>query len=106
MCSDDALLFESRLNRSDLFSREPQVSASKESRIMPTDFLKISPKITVLPIIHGSGDFAIEVRRVMLSERFDCLAVPLPPSFQENVEQAIEFLPSITAVVQKEQQQP
>jgi hypothetical protein len=72
---------------------------------MPTDFLKISPKITVLPIIHGSGDFAIEVRRVMLSEKFDCLAVPLPPSFQENVERAIEFLPSITTVIQKEQQQ-
>lgn len=69
---------------------------------MPSDFLKISPKITALPIIHGSGDFAIEVRRVMLSEKYDCLAVPLPPSFQQDVERAIEFLPSITVVVQEE----
>ncbi|HCO26992.1 MAG TPA: hypothetical protein DIT97_29760, partial [Gimesia maris] len=67
-----------------------------------SSFLKISPHISVLPLIHGSGDFAIEVRRVMLNNEFDCLAVPLPPSFQENVERAITFLPSITAVVQEE----
>ena len=69
---------------------------------MPSDFLKISPQTTVLPLIHGSGDFAIEVRRVMLSHDFDCLAVPLPPSFQHDVERAIEFLPSISAVLQEE----
>ncbi len=65
-------------------------------------FLQISPRISVLPIIHGSGDFAIEVRRVMLSEDFDCLAVPLPASFQADVERAIAFLPSVTAVLQEE----
>ena len=62
--------------------------------------LRISPRIQVLPIIHGSGDFAVEVRRVLLSERFDCLAVPLPPSFQEDVESAIQWLPAPTMVVQ------
>ena len=51
--------------------------------------LQFSDRVFCLPIIHGSGDFAIEVRRVMLSQRFDCLAVPLPPSFQHDVEQAI-----------------
>jgi len=69
---------------------------------MSSEFLKISPRISVVPIIHGSGDFAIEVRRVMLAGDFDCLAVPLPPSFQASVERAIEFLPGITAVVQRE----
>jgi len=72
---------------------------------MPSDVLHISPKVTLLPIIHGSGDFAIEVRRVMLSRRYDCLAVPLPPSFQRDVERAIEFLPGISAVVQAEPRQ-
>ncbi len=67
-----------------------------------SSFLKISPKISVLPLIHGSGDFAIEVRRVMLNNQFDCLAVPLPQSFQEDVERAISFLPSITAILQEE----
>lgn len=65
-------------------------------------FLEISPKIAVLPIIHGSGDCALEVRRVMLSRRFDCLAVPLPPSFQAGVEQALDALPAITVVTQRE----
>ena len=39
---------------------------------------------------------------MMLAHQFDCLAVPIPPSFQENVERAIQFLPSISLVVQKE----
>lgn len=64
--------------------------------------LQFSDRITCLPIIHGSGDFAIEVRRMMLTERFDCLAVPLPPSFQDDVERAIEFLPSVSLVLQDE----
>ena len=65
---------------------------------MLSDFLKISPRVTVLPIIHGSGDCALEVRRVMLEQKFDCLAVPLPPSFQHDVERAIEYLPAVTVV--------
>jgi hypothetical protein len=69
---------------------------------MLTEFLRISPRISVLPIIHGSGDFAVEVRRVMLSANFDCVAVPLPPSFQADVERAVDLLPSVTAVVQLE----
>jgi len=64
--------------------------------------LKFSPRLTVLPVIHGSGDFAVEVRRRMLSETYDCLAVPLPPSFQADVEEAIETLPSIGVVLQRE----
>lgn len=67
-----------------------------------SDFLRISPQTTVLPVIHGSGDFAVEVRRVMLSRRFDCLAVPLPRSFQTDVERAIQHLPNITLVLQEE----
>lgn len=66
------------------------------------EFLQFSPRITCLPIIHGSGDFAVEVRRLMLGRRFECVAVPLPPSFQAGVERAIEFLPNVTLVVQPE----
>ncbi len=69
---------------------------------MAHEILKIGPRITVLPIIHGSGDFAVEVRRVMLNQSFDCLAVPLPESFQHDVETAIEFLPLPTVVTQEE----
>ena len=64
------------------------------------ELFRLSPRVQILPIIHGSGDFAVEVRRVLLSNKFDCLAVPLPPSFQADVEQAIEYLPAPTLVLQ------
>ena len=67
-----------------------------------SDFLRISPQTLVLPVVHGSGDFAVEVRRIMLSHKFDCLAVPLPRSFQTDVERAISHLPNITLVLQEE----
>ncbi len=64
------------------------------------DFLTISPRVRVLPIIHGSGDFAIRVREELLSRPYDCVAVPLPPSFQDDVEECIERLPTVSAVAQ------
>ena len=64
------------------------------------DFLRIGPKVRVMPIIHGSGDFAIRVREEMLARPYNCLAVPLPASFQEEVEAAIEQLPTISLVAQ------
>jgi hypothetical protein len=63
--------------------------------------LRLSPRIAVAPIVHGSGDFALEVRRLMLSEEFDCLAVPLPSSFQGDVERAIALLPVVSVVTQE-----
>ena len=64
--------------------------------------LKIGPRITVLPVVHGSGDFAWEVRKVMLENQFDCLAVPLPESFREPVESGIENLPIPSVVLQQD----
>jgi hypothetical protein len=70
------------------------------ARATADDFLTISPRIRVMPIIHGSGDFAIQVREELLKRPYECVAVPLPPSFQEQVEDAIERLPRISVVVQ------
>ena len=64
--------------------------------------LEIGPRVAALPIVHGSGDFAWEVRRVMATHDFDCVAIPLPPSFQPAVEEAILHLPTPSIVVQKE----
>jgi len=69
-------------------------------RASAEQFLMIGPRIRVMPIIHGSGDFAIQVREELLSRPYDCVAVPLPPSFQEEVEDAVERLPAISVVVQ------
>ena len=53
------------------------------------ELLKIGQKISLLPVIHGSGQFAVTVRRWMLEHSFDCIAVPLPASFRSAVEAAV-----------------
>ena len=67
-----------------------------------SEILKLGSRVTALPVVHGSGDFAWEVRRRMLDEKFDCLAVPLPQSFQKNVEMQIMQLPAISVVMQRD----
>ena len=67
-----------------------------------TSIFTLSPHISLLPVLHGSGDFALEVRKRLLAEPCDCLAVPLPPAFEDGVESAIEHLPGITLVAQRE----
>jgi hypothetical protein len=62
--------------------------------------LQLTEKITLLPVVHGSGDFAVEVRRRLLEGNYDCIAVPLPPSLQPCVEEAVGVLPQPTMVVQ------
>lgn len=56
----------------------------------------------MVPVIHGSGDFAWDVRQLMLDRKFDCLAVPLPESFRESVEIAIKQLPTPSIVIQQD----
>lgn len=69
---------------------------------MIDDCLRMGKRIVIAPVVHGSGDFAVAVRQLLLQESFDCLAVPLPPSFQEEVESATSSLPIISCVVQPE----
>ncbi len=69
---------------------------------MTHDLLQLGEHIALLPVMHGSGDFAVEVRRLMLARKFDCLAVPLPVSFQSAVEQGVENLPTVTVAIQEE----
>ncbi|MDB4368765.1 hypothetical protein N9Z58_01375, partial [bacterium] len=66
------------------------------------EMLEIGSRVTCLSIVHGSGDFAWEVRRLMLKHSFDCVAIPLPPSFQAPVENAILNLPTPSVVFQKD----
>jgi hypothetical protein len=66
------------------------------------DFLRIGPHVRALPIIHGSGDCALRVRAELLERPYDCVAVPLPPSFQQEVESAISRLPAISAVLSRD----
>ncbi|MGZ9159458.1 MAG: hypothetical protein ACXW36_11435, partial [Nitrospira sp.] len=65
---------------------------------------RLSPRIDLFPILHGSGDVAQEVRDRLIGRRYDCLAVPLPPSFERPLEEAIADLPSISVIIQPETQ--
>ena len=64
----------------------------------------LSPKIRVVPILHGSGDLAQEIREFLLTTTVDCLAVPLPSSVKTCVERGIQALPSIGLVILPEAQ--
>lgn len=64
------------------------------------ELLKIGPRVTAIPVVYGSGDFAWEVRRLMMAYEFDCLAVPLPPSFRPAVLNGVLELPTPTVAIQ------
>src|SRR5262249_14876072 len=74
----------------------------KQPAATADDFLRLGPSIRVMPVIHGSGDFAVRVREELLSRPYDAVAIPLPPSFQGDVEAAIERLPRVSAVLQRD----
>lgn len=65
---------------------------------------RLSPRIDLFPVLHGSGDVAQEVRDRLTDRRYDCLAVPLPPSFELPVEEAVVDLPTISVIVQQERE--
>lgn len=65
------------------------------------ELLQLSNKTAVLPIVHGSGQFANTAVDWLLKYAFDCVAIPLPPSFQHPVEEAILDLPIPSVVIQR-----
>ena len=64
--------------------------------------LDLSSRLTVLPAVYGSGDFALQIRRRLRQRPFDCLAVALPPSLGPAVEAGVAALPRISVAVQAE----
>jgi hypothetical protein len=70
---------------------------------MLSPVFQLSDRVTLVPVVHGSGDMTVEIRRMLAEGGFDCVAVPLPESFQVGVELAILDLPRISAVVQREE---
>ncbi|MCA9319859.1 MAG: hypothetical protein KDB53_03945, partial [Planctomycetes bacterium] len=63
-------------------------------------FFDFGDRIRVLPVVHGSADFALAVREELLANHYDCLAVPLPASFEPAVMDAVALLPQVSMVVQ------
>lgn len=77
------------------------MNTESEPKFSPPELLRLGDSIAILPVIHGSGQFALTVRRWMLEQDFDCVAVPLPESFRESVESAILDLPRPSIVIQQ-----
>lgn len=67
--------------------------------------LRLSERLTLLPVVHGSGDYAVAVRKRLLESPVDCLAVPLPGTFAPDVLTAAEKLPTISVVTQLESEE-
>lgn len=63
--------------------------------------LSLGDRITVLPVVHGSGSCALAVRQWLLEHACDCLAIALPESFKAHVLSAVESLPIPAMVLQR-----
>ena len=64
--------------------------------------LDFSERVAVLPVVHGSAEFAMETRKRLKRTAYDCLAVALPQSFATPVEESVRLLPQISVVLQDE----
>ena len=67
---------------------------------------RLSPRVHVVPIRHGSADVSMAIRDLWLTRRFDCVGLPLPASVEHPVEEGIRRLPVIGVVVLPEPGEP
>ena len=59
--------------------------------------MKLLPGITLVPILHGRAAFSTHIRNLCNAEKYDCIAVDLPEPFKEEVCDAVNELPYISA---------
>lgn len=59
--------------------------------------MKLLPGITLAPILHGRAAFSTYIRELCNKEKYDCIAVDLPEPFKEEVCDAVNELPYISA---------
>ncbi len=55
--------------------------------------------IDCVPVIHGRCIFAQEVRKIFLQKSYQCIAIELPNSLKNSVIEAVQKLPTISAVL-------
>ncbi|MFP4163218.1 MAG: hypothetical protein ACLFQB_04715 [Chitinispirillaceae bacterium] len=68
--------------------------------------MKLGPRVEILPVLHGKEMFAREVRRICLEEKFDCIAVDIPPPFQNVLAEAVDNLPFVSAAIAQNENGP
>lgn len=60
--------------------------------------MKLADNVELIAILNGKNSFAHYVREICAERKFDCIAIDLPPFLQEEVSQAVDELPQISAV--------
>lgn len=68
--------------------------------------MKLSSSVTIIPILHGKATFAQYVRSCCLNGKYDCIAVDIPSVFQDELGDAVEQLPFISAIIARDINEP
>ena len=61
--------------------------------------INLTENITAFPVRHGKAAFAIELRKLLWSQRFDAFAFAWPASIREGALSGIDPLPSIGSLL-------
>lgn len=68
--------------------------------------MKAADGIELIPVLHGRSAFAGHIRTRCLERRYGCMAVDLPSPFEGILDEAVDELPSISAVLTDGPQRP
>jgi hypothetical protein len=63
--------------------------------------VNVFDNVTLVPVLHGKSVFSRRIRDLCLKEKFDCIAVDIQEQFQEELKDAVQNLPIISAVMAK-----
>jgi hypothetical protein len=61
--------------------------------------MRIRENIELIPVIHGAEMFARETRRLCSERKYDCVAVDIPAVFQDDLAEAVDELPLLSALI-------
>jgi hypothetical protein len=61
--------------------------------------IALTPRISVFPVRHGRAPFAMELRKLLWTRRFDAFAFALPAGLRNDALDTAEALPNIRALV-------
>ena len=61
--------------------------------------IPLTPRITAFPVRHGKAVFAMELRKLLWSGKYEALAVALPAGLRDDAVEGADGLPAIRALV-------
>lgn len=85
-------------DKRDAFRCRPKVTNGMD---LAKDIIEYK-NVVFVPVLHGRLEFGLVVRRLFHQLRPDAVAVELPPTLREAVEQAVDGLPRLSVVLYQE----